>query len=626
MRTSLALLLAGGAGLMAACGGDDGGGDGGLDQYQSIEIDPAEATVTVAPGATADRSYLVYGLRGTERTDITAACTLALDPAFGTVSGATITVGRRGGRTNLDATCGVLRAQSQLTVLLDGTVVVAGTPVDAPDLFGAATPGTDPARLPVIVYPLDRAVSPVNIPPVETQWTAAGNDLFHVTLSSSYLSIDVYTTDLAATLEPAAWSAVAATAAGDQLGFAVEGLAQAAPATRYPGTPVAVVMSRDAIDRTAIYYWASSAGSIMSQTFGSTDAPDLVRDQCTSCHSLSRAGTRLGYSRCVANDCGQLYAGFLRYDPINQTWGEAVNADAKTIHGSYTTFAPVGNPFPSDDQSLAIVSMVNGTLSLYDPDSGAAVASNLDQVSTHGPGAPRSALMADWSPDGTRVVYASTPYANQWIDLDDGRLAVVSYSYSGGQHLFGEPSFLVDQPLTLPGGSYDNFFFPSFSNDGQLIVFNAARAAWRNFTVAASAGQRLVLADAGGAWVKDLTALNGGTVDADITWPHWAPGDTGDYYWIVFSSERDYGHRVTAATSPTDCKRNGVQQCKQIWIGGISKAALASGQADPSAPPMWLPGQDPQTTNISPFWTSGIPINRAAAPPPRAAGSPARPR
>jgi hypothetical protein len=71
-------------------------------------------------------------------------------------------------------------------------------------------------------------------------------------------------------------------------------------------------MSTDTIDETAIYWWASSSGAIMSQNFGATTPPTLVKDQCTSCHSMSRNGQRLGYSRCVGGDCGQLFAGFMK--------------------------------------------------------------------------------------------------------------------------------------------------------------------------------------------------------------------------------------------------------------------------------------------------------------------------
>jgi hypothetical protein len=592
--TIAAALIAGGC---AKHGGDDD-----PSSFESIEIDPPSATLTVALGSTATQDYKVLGVSGSTRRDITGKCAWMVDAEFGQFQGATMTVAPHGGKTPVLASCGALTGTAELVVNLTGTLIDPSAPPDAGAVFGGATAGTDPARTPVLEYPIDQAVSPRNIPPIEIQWKASGNDLFHIRMTSSFGAIDVYTADVKATLAATDWDAVAGTAAGESLQFAIEGLARAAPATKFVGAAAHVTMSHDTVDNTAIYYWASSKGNIMSQTFGATTDPTLVKNDCTSCHSVSRSGSRIGYSRCIAGDCNQLYAGFLRFDDATQTWGEAVNANDKAIHGSYTTFAPVGNPFTSDDHAVAMVTMSNGTLALYDPDTGAALPANLD-VATHGPGAPRSALMADWSPDGRQVVYTSTPHGSQWIDLSDGRIAAMSYSYTANQHVFGEPRFLVADPITLPGGTYSNFFFPSYSPDGALIVFNAARSPWRNFTDARTAGQRLMLTDAAGTWISDLTALNGGNGDADITWAHWSPAASNDYYWVVFSSERDYGHEVTAATAPKSCKQNGVTQCKQIWIGAIAKAKLGAGSVDPSAPPMWLPGQDPQTDNISPYWS-----------------------
>ena len=57
---------------------------------------------------------------------------------------------------------------------LVGSVVVPPAPADAPDQFGAATVGTDAARTPAIEYPLEHAVSPRNMPPIEAQWTEEG--------------------------------------------------------------------------------------------------------------------------------------------------------------------------------------------------------------------------------------------------------------------------------------------------------------------------------------------------------------------------------------------------------------------------------------------------------------------
>ncbi len=586
------------AALLAACGTHhDSSG-----MYSSLEVEPAQATLSVALGGSATQAYQVFGIEGTTRTDITSDCALSIDSSFGAFAQATLTVGPHAGKTTVGATCGMLTGSAQVIVNLTGTIVLGpNTPAGAAGIFGAATPGSDPTRAPGLQYPLDHAVSPVNIPPIEIQWAAAGNDLFHISLASTFMQIDAYTSDLQATLADPDWQAVTQSAAGDTLVIGIEGLLQAAPAMKYAGAAVNLVMSQDSIDKTAIYYWASSVGDIMSQTFGTVTAPSVVKGDCTACHSVSRTASRIGYARCVGGDCNQLFAGFMKYDGMAMTWNETVNADAKAIAGSYTTFAPVGNPFPTDDQSVAMVTMSGGTLALYDPDTGAAIPSNLD-VATHGPGAPRAAMMPDWSPDGQRVVFTSTPHPGNYIDLSDGSIATMSYDFTGTDHVFGEPQFIIPNPITLPTGSYTNFFFPSFSPDGALIVFDAARSGWRNFSDEKSAGQRLMLADGGGAWVVDLSALNGGNVDADITWAHWAPTASNDYYWVVFSSERDYGHEVTAANTAAPCVANGVKQCKQIWIGAIARNRL-TGQLDPSAPPMWLPGQDPKTDNISPYWS-----------------------
>ena len=584
-------------GLFAACG--SGSGSGG--DYTSIEVEPATATLTIPLGSTASQDYKVFGVHGSARTEITTDCVFAMDPDFGSFAAATATVLPRGGKTTITATCDELSGTALLGVNLVGSVVTPPAPDDAPMTFDNATPGSDAARTPLIEYPLDRAVSPRNMPPIETQWTAGGNDLFHVRLTSTFVDVHVYTTAVEAMLAEQDWDNVLASSAGETLTIAVEGLAQADPSTKFASTPVTLTIARDTIDRTAIYYWASSQGNVMEQTFGTITQPNLVKGDCTSCHSVNRAGNRIGYSRCVGNNCNNLDTGFLKYDAATKTWNEAINANDMTIHGSYTTFAPNLPPF-SEPQGAAIVSMGNGTLQLYDPDTGMVIPSNLSQASVMGPTATRSALMADWSPDGKSVVFASTPHANQWIDLGESSIAVMSYEYTNGTHTFGAPQFPFPNPVTLQNGTYTNFFFPSYSPDGALIVVNAARIPWRNGSDARAAGSRLMVADASGAWLVDMADMNGGYVDLDTTWARWAPTVGDDYYWIVFSSQRDYGHRATLATRDPSCVNVGVIQCKQIWIGAVAKNKL-TGLVDPSSPPMWLPGQDVKAANISPYWS-----------------------
>jgi WD40-like Beta Propeller Repeat len=606
--------------LALACGDDsntqfDGGTDGGKSDvtisYANVTVNPPNVTLTVPLEGTVTQAYTVLAdVGGQMQVDVTSQCTLAVaDASLGMFGGALFTSTSQGGDTTVTATCGNTNGSTPLHLLLKGYVLGMGAPANAPSIFSMATVGSNPADTPSIEYPLDKAIAPLNIPAVDSQWTTASNDLFHLSYTSPHIAIDLYTLSADAQFADNVWSAIAASAAGDAISISVEGLVQASPSTKYASAPITLTMSHDKIDNTAIYWWASSLGSLMSQTFGDTGAPTVVKDDCTSCHSVSRSGSRIGYSRCVGGNCGTLYGGFMKYDTTNNVWNDTLNADNETQESSYSTFAPVGNPFPDDSQAVSLVAMASCNLTLVNPDTGAGIASNVDAVSTHMMGNPgRCATMPDWSPDGKSVVFASTPNAGQWIDVSNSAIALMSYVYSGGTHTFGEPTIIIPGPITLPSGTYNNFFFPSFSPDNAYIVFDAARAAWRNFTVAASPGERLMLTVPSGTWAIELAGLNG-SGDLDTTWPHWAPTTSTDYYWVVFSTERDYGHLKTQANTAPSCVANGVQQCKQIWISAISKSTLGAKTPpdDPSSPPMWMPGQDIGADNISPYWT--VPTN-----------------
>jgi WD40 repeat protein len=623
MRAEFALLFAlvssASAGLAIGCGSSgttstfDGGpgvdarprADAAPDgpAFHSVTVEPANATLQVPFGGTAKQSYAAYAVIGGHKTDITPKCGFSVgDSSLGGFEGSTFDAQPLGGTTEVVATCSGIAGTANLSITLTGSIVVTGAPPSSASLFSGATSTTSTTNTPQVQYPLQGSVAPLNIPPIDVQWTTANDDLFHVALSSKYVAVDIYTTGADATVPSAEWTAVAQSARGTSLQVVVEGLVTASPTVKYTSPPVTMSLSVQTLDNTAIYYWASSLGDLMTLTFGDLTPPTAVQGDCTACHSVSRAGSRIGYSRCIAGNCAPEYVGFMHYDTTSSMWVDTVDADGMAIAGTYTTFSPVGYPFTDDTQSLALVTLSSGGFGLYDPDTGAAVPSNATTVSVEGPSSPRTPIMPDWSPDGHTIVFASTLGQTDAVDVGTSTgIATMSYTYTGGTSTFGTPTFIIPGPISLMGSSYSNLFFPSFSPDGKAIVFNATTMPWRDFTDALAPGERLMISNADGSHVTDLTQLNG-MGQSGITWPHWAPAGTSDYFWLVFSSDVPYGHMVTPGTAPSACVSQGHVQCKQIWIGAIDPAKIGTGE-DPSAVPVWMPGQDTMADNISPYWT-----------------------
>ena len=70
------------------------------------------------------------------------------------------------------------------------------------------------------------------------------------------------------------------------------------------------------------------------------------------------------------------------------------------------------------------------------------------------------------------------------------------------------------------------------------------------------------------------------------SWPRWGP-QVDDTAWLAFASRRAYGRIVEGRA--------------QIWLAELN-LALAREGLDPSAPAVWLSGQDTNSGNHTPAW------------------------
>ncbi len=567
--SALALIVA--LVALVACGGngDDGGDDDDQPQPGDVlVVTPATATLTIVNGVPVEQPYtaVLRHLDGGE-VDVTASATFTLDvTSVGYFGGATFTA-NGAGRAMVQASYLGVQGAAVVEVFRQGVRVEDPAPADAADLFDAAT--DDAGRVAAIVYPSHNTIVPPNLGDFDVHWTdASGSDLFEVRMQTYYADVRVYVATAAAAgawiafLE-AEWNVIARSEVGATIIVTVRGLTMATPATS-SRAEITVHNARQEIQG-GIYYWAaasavggatgiyrhdmSRAGEAAEQFYTNVEA-----GRCVACHVLSRDGTKMA----VTYDGGNGFANVVDVATRAQAWAGDLQ------RWNFATFTP---------DATALLTSYNGVLSLRDPASGAA----LTTVTTTG-----YATHPDFSPDGGRLVYVRPATPGQDWHFSGG--AIVTTTFDG-------TTFGTEAPLVA---SVENNYYPSFSPDGQWILFNrSTEDAYDD----PSAELWVIKADGSVGPIK-LDAANIGP-SLTNSWARWAPfegsyGPTGEtLYWLTFSTKRNFGVRLVGANRP------------QIWMTPFFPGRAANGN-DATAPAFRLPFQDLESSNHIAQWTEQV--------------------
>jgi hypothetical protein len=195
-------------------------------------------------------------------------------------------------------------------------------------------------------------------------------------------------------------------------------------------------------------------------------------------------------------------------------------------------------------------------------------------------------LFPEWSPDGKKLVATLSTQGLEAHTVSDGIIAVIPYD--GGR--FGPATVVV--PKDAGGLAH---YYPSWSPDGQLIVFVSASPPSRLMDDVSydNPSARLRLARSDGSAVYELGRANTGPASGNTAgWPRFV-WSAGPPWFFTFHSKRDYGfvlpnHQVAGP-------KGGLSQ---LWLASIDPARLP---ADPSSAPVWLPMQDVQQINNMAF-------------------------
>jgi hypothetical protein len=202
------------------------------------------------------------------------------------------------------------------------------------------------------------------------------------------------------------------------------------------------------------------------------------------------------------------------------------------------------------------------------------------------------AMMPSFSPDGTKIVFNDT-------DNGGGHTLVVM-SFDASTNTFSNA-----QPIFKDTGGYPGW--PFFTPDSSSVVFiddsspNFASTTDPPGNTLASAD--LYIVDVASGVAHQLSAANGedangstylpyGTRDQHLNfYPTVSPVAAGGYFWVFFTSRRNYGNVLV---DPNDGPAS-----KKLWVSAIKIGAQPG--TDSSYPAFYLPGQELASGNIRAF-------------------------
>ncbi len=569
----LALLLA-----LTACGASEGeNADAGPQEAQSLQITPENVELTVINGVAVQQPYTVLATYAEGNTvDVTDLVSLSVDNALvGSFLSGVFETGVAGGESIVRASLGEQSTETGIVVVLRNERVDEGAPANAADLFDEAT--EDPLLAPSLVYPDDGTYLPPNLGDFEMHWTStAQTDLYEVSLKSEHSTLRVFTTQDASlgaftAFTPQEWRAIGESARGNDVQLQVRALNTAAPET-LGASEARIAKLTDTNVEGGIYYWASSgalAGGIyrhdMSRPGESAEAfyttAETPSSRCVACHVLSRDGDKMAVTYDGGNGAGSIV------DVASKT---PLLATDRTFEWNFAAFEPGGE---------RIVTVRQGVLTLRDVDSGEVV----NTVPTGG-----TASHVDFAATGDRIVYAAV--ASPAADWSFTGGSIVLQSFDSGSAMWGPPVTLY-QP---PAGT--NAYYPSFSPDGEWVLFNQSAAT----SYDAATAELYVMRSDGSTEPLRLESPN---VTSGLTnsWARWAPfvqelrpaGETPEqFFWLTFSSKRAFGVRLGQGTP-------------QLWMTPFFPARAAAG-TDPSGPAFRLPFQELGTNNHIAQWTTRV--------------------
>jgi hypothetical protein len=593
----------------------NGGGDSTLfgDGGQQLVVDPATPTLQVTgPSTTLQFTAHLAG----SSMPLTASWTLDV-AGLGTIDGTGLFTasGLLGGQAHVSAQVGNATGSTVLTVVLQLTDNPGNVPTATQGLLqGGGTADTAFTWL----YPYNATVFPRGLaaPVLQFGGTPPDATLVHVSFSTlDYQGFYGASSPGAVTLSPQLWQTITESASGsDAVKVAI---------TKISGGQVTGpitetwTIAQGSLKGTVYYNSYSSQlvgggasnGAVLSIKPGA-NAELLIggqaEGQCTVCHAVSADGSTLIAAHPTPAQ-GNAYLSSSAYDLKNnatQVYAQDTSADYAfgglypdgSLFMSLATFASSNNPdYPQAPNVPGTQGAGAHPAQLVETKTGTVVpAPGWD-------GVVGNSVTPMFSPDGKKIAF--THYdTGQGHSLAVMDFALATHTFSGLEDVASDPnSFLC---------------WPAFSPDSEWLVYQTDNRA--DYGTWNSAGSPPGTFDAqGNLYVVHLPSnttarldsvdgyTNGqlylpyGAVEATLNFePTVLPVAVGGYYWVVFTSRREYGNTI-------DTNDQEDQTRKKLWVAALdidNPEHPSTAAHDISHPAFYLPGQEEVAGNSRGFW------------------------
>jgi hypothetical protein len=629
-------------------GGNNGFGDSGnspppIQGLKSIALSPAMTTLSLTYPVTAPATAPLKA-EGTYDDGHTADVTTAVGwsvtpPGIASVVNANFTSNEPGTFQVFAFSGSIMSNTATVSVTLTGNVI--GNGITQGDLDGMPS-GTGPT----IAYPLDGALFPYQLGPIEFQVvpTTPMQTEARIAFEGDNIDLKVYEPCVAiptptipnacaitvpANLEPILDAASEGTTLTETVRLSAPGggsLAESKPlGARWSSSQL----------HGGLYYWSAdlSTGNTLIMRYD-LDTPGMPPLQyftqlgtggmpsdeqnmdppassnstlCFGCHAISNDGTKIGLTF-----GGSQPALFALIDVASKksiaTRLFPTDPNTNKPFAAFTAFSPDGT---------ALLQSVGGQLWLRSAD---ATMSNLMPMPVFGGQlGGDSASTPFWSPKGDLIAFTgwvpdpsveNQPNDPSDTNGDETPNAEIWIAPVTGGTTFGTPTKLV------PGVSGKSEHYPAISDDSQFVVFNESSCS----------GPAVPAGEAYGAYPCDgyddpsdtlrivptkggqpVTLANASQNDNwSNSWPRFAPThgsyQNKDLYWIAFSSRHPYGATLPGTNTPS------LQNTEpQLWFAAVAVDSSGNISGDPSFAPVWMPQQNPggmQRGNHVPQWVT----------------------